>query len=433
MVYSEILPPYTSRPKITGTGTYTLQAVRIKSFTATDGLPMAVLVDEDGCPLFLPNVYATVRYRNKGAALTTTERVLRAIGMAYLWAHSRNIDIHTALSSQTFLTLEQCEDLANFLRMDRAGQDAELKSAENAKPKKIIRLEQVRGRMAIARPRGQASAAEGSYRIQTLARFLDHYHERLCNEVRSINHESLKDARAKAIQRFRALAPRVTNVSQGDPVEGLPENVMAHVEAIFTPGGSSNPFKKGFIQARNYLIYRVLSDNGMRRNELRHVLVEDVDYARKRVKVRVSKTLARTLVISQKTADAFREFVKTYWSSIPARNRSHGYLFITRSGNQISTAAINLVFQVARQSSDKVPDYFAPHAMRRTWNDRLSRKIDAMPPGKRLTPEEEQKIRSHNNGWSMRSEMSSRYAARAIREKADKIAEELANEFSNKL
>lgn len=36
---------------------------------------MAVLVDEDGFPRFLPNVYATVRYRDRG--VTTT--------LKYLW------------------------------------------------------------------------------------------------------------------------------------------------------------------------------------------------------------------------------------------------------------------------------------------------------------------------------------------------------------
>ncbi|WP_244653751.1 tyrosine-type recombinase/integrase [Pseudomonas lutea] len=409
-----------------------MKAFRIRSFTATDGLPMAVLVDEDGSPPFLPNVYATVRYRDRGAALTTTERVLRTIGMAYLWAYSRKLDIHSALTSSAFLTLEQCEDLANFLRMSREGQDAEMLSSATAKPQKIVRLEQVRGRMAVVQSYNHVSASEGGYRIQTIARFFDHHHERLCNQVLSSDHESLKDARIKAIQRFRALAPRTDNAPQGDPVEGLPENVMTHIEGIFTPGASDNPFKEGFIQARNFLIYRVLSDNGMRRSELRHVLVEDVDYARKRVKVRVSKTRARTVVMSQKTADAFRSFVKEHWSNIPARNRSHGYLFITRSGEQISKAAINLIFQVARQSSDNIPDYFAPHSMRRTWNDRLSRKIDAMPPEKRISPEEEKKIRNHNNGWSPNSDMSSRYAARSIREKADRIAEELANEIADK-
>ncbi|WP_256348911.1 site-specific integrase [Pseudomonas sp. B6001] len=409
-----------------------MKAFRIKSFTATDGLPMAVLVDEDGFPPFLPNVYATVRYRDRGAALTTTEKILRAIGMAYLWAHCREIDIHTALTSETFLTLEQCEDLANFLRMSRAGQDAEMKESATAKPQKIIRLEHVRGRMAVAQSHDHASAADGGYRIQTIAKFLDHHHERLCNQVLSKDRESLKDAREKAIRRFRSLAPRTGNPTQGDPVEGLPEDMMIDLEEIFTPRSTENPFKEGFIQTRNFLMYRIFSDNGMRRNELRHIRLDDIDYARKRVKVRVTKTRPRNLVISQKTADIFREFVKDYWSTIPPRNREHGYLFITRSGDQISLSAINLIFQVGRDSSEVVSDYFAPHAMRRTWNDRLSRKIDAMPPEKRISAEEEKKIRNYNNGWSANSNLSSRYAARSIREKADRIAEELANDIAGK-
>ncbi|ROM19047.1 integrase [Pseudomonas protegens] len=393
---------------------------------------MAVLVDEEGSPPFLPNVYATVRYRDRGAALTTTEKVLRTIGMAYLWAHSRKIDIHTALTSEAFLSLEQCEDLANFLRMDRAGQDAEVQAAVVAKPQKIIRLEQVRGRMATKQSTNQISAAEGGYRIQTIARFLNHHHERLCNQVLSSDQKSLKDAREMAIQRLRSLAPRTGNPSQGDPVEGLPEDVMINVEGAFTPGSTENPFKEGFIQARNFVMFRIFSDNGMRRNELRHIRVEDIDYARKRVQVRVSKTQARKLVISQKTADLYREFVKDYWSNIPAKKRAHGYLFITRSGDQMSKSAINLIFETARKGSGVIPDFFAPHTMRRTWNDRLSRKIDALPPEKRMPPEEEKKIRNNNNGWSKNSEMSSRYAARSIREKADRIAEELANDIAGR-
>jgi hypothetical protein len=393
---------------------------------------MAVLVDEDGSPPFLPNVYATVRYRDRGAALTTTEKVLRTIGMAYLWAHSRKIDIHTALTSETFLSLDQCEDLANFLRMDRAGQDAEVQRSVVAKSQKIIRFEQVRGRMAISQSTSHASAAEGGYRIQTIARFLNHHHERLCNQVLSSDQKSLKDAREMAIQRFRSLAPKTGNQSQGDPVEGLPEEVMIHVEGVFTPGSADNPFKEGFIQARNFLMFRMFSDNGKRRNELRHIRVEDVDYARKRVQVRVSKTQPRNLVISQKTAGLYRDFVKNYWSNIPSKKRAHGYLFITRSGNQMSKSAINLIFEIARKSSKSIPDFFTPHTMRRTWNDRLSRKIDAVPPEKRMPPEEEKKIRNLNNGWSNNSEMPSRYAARSIREKADRIAEELANDIAGK-
>ena len=409
-----------------------MKAFLIKSFTATDGLPMAVLVDEGGSPLFLPNVYATLKYRDRGAADTTTQKVLRTIGMTYLWAHSRKIDIHSAITSETFLSVEQCEDLANFLRMSRAGQDADAQESLKLKPQKVVRLEQVRGRMGTAQPGEHASANESGYRIHTIANFLEHHHERLSNHVLSDAVKGLKEARVSAIKRLRSLAPRTGAAPQGDPVEGLPEDVMIQVESVFLPGSDENPFKAGFIQARNFLMYRIFSDNGMRRNELRFVRVDDVDYSRKRVKVRVSKTRPRNLVISQKTAEVFREFVKNYWSTIPPSKRAHGYLFITRTGDQISASATNRIFETARNSSDAVPGYFAPHTMRRTWNDRLSRKVDALPPDKRMPPEEEKKIRIINNGWSNESELASRYAARAIREKADKIAEELANEIADK-
>lgn len=392
---------------------------------------MAVLVDEDGCPPFLPNVYATVQYRDRGRALPTTEKVLRTIGMAYTWAHSRGMDIHTALMSQDFLSLEQCEDLANFLRMDRAAQHLEAQ-AVMAKPRKIIRLEQVRGRMAITQPTTQITAAEGGYRIQAMARFLEYYHDRLSNEIVAREQANFKSARAIAIERFRSLAPSTGNPSEGDPVEGLTEDVMIHVEAAFTPQSASNPFKEGFIQTRNFLMYRILSETAQRRNELKHIRVEDVDYARKRVKVRVSKTYARNLPISQKTADLYREFVKVYWSAIPSKKRAHGYLFITRSGDQISNSAINLIFETARNSSKSIPNFVSPHTMRRTWNDRFSRKVDALPAGERMSADKEKKIRSKINGWSSESRMASRYAARSIREKADRIAEELVNDIVGK-
>lgn len=393
---------------------------------------MAVLVDEDGSPLFLPNVYATLKYRDRGAADSTTQKVLRTIGMSYLWAYSRKIDLHSTLTSEAFLSVEQCEDLANFLRMSRGGQDAEVQTSLKAKPQKVVRLEQVRGRMAIAQPGSHASADESGYRIQTIANFLQHLHERLSNHALSSTEKAFKEARESSIKRLRSLAPRTGATPQGDPVEGLPENVMIKVEGVFIPGSDENPFKEGFIQARNYLMYKILSDNGMRRNELRHVRVDDVDYARKRVMARVSKTRSRNLVISQKTAEVFRKFVKDYWSAIPPRKRTHGYLFITRAGDQISKSATNRIFEVARSASEGIPGYFTPHTMRRTWNDRLSRKIDAMPADQRMPQEEEKKIRIINMGWTQESEMAARYGARSIREKADKIAEELANEIADK-
>jgi hypothetical protein len=49
-----------------------------------------------------------------------------------------------------------------------------------------------------------------------------------------------------------------------------------------------------------------------------------------------------------------------------------------------------------------------------------------------MTPEKEKQIRNRLNGWSKKSSMEERYARRHIREKADKIAEDLANSLRDK-
>ena len=67
---------------------------------------MAVLVDQEGRPPFLPNAYATLRYRDVGFALNTIEKMLRAVGMAYLWAASRKIDLDVMLCSELLALME---------------------------------------------------------------------------------------------------------------------------------------------------------------------------------------------------------------------------------------------------------------------------------------------------------------------------------------
>lgn len=392
---------------------------------------MVVLVDEEGRPLFLPNVYATLNYRDVGFAATTIEKVLRSIGMAYLWAASRKIDLHQALCSEEFLSIEQCEDLAFFLRLDRAAQDRIVEESLNAPPRKITRLEQVRPAVSPSVPRTTLSATEGGYRIRTVANFLEFNHERIKPQASAKFRKELTKAREIAIASLRAQEPRAVSADEGDAREGLGEDVMSALNEAFEPGSESNPFQSTFHQHRNQLMYWLFSETAIRRSELRYLRVEDISHATRRLKARVSKTIARTLPISELTAYEFHEFVMKHWAKIPVKARKHGYLFTTSKGDHLSLGAINLVFREIRRKR-ALPDDVAPHALRRTWNDRLSRKIDALPPEKRMKPEAEKQVRNRLNGWSKKSNMTERYARRHIREKSDNIAEELANDLRNK-
>ncbi|AIG02351.1 integrase [Pseudomonas fluorescens] len=403
----------------------------IRSFTASDDLPMAVLVDQEGRPLFLPNIYVTLRYRDVGLAVTTIEKVLRSLGMAYLWAISRKLDFDQILKSETFLSIEQCEDLAFFLRLDRGAQDQIVEESLNARPRKIARLEQVRSGGTPNVHRTMISATEGGYRIRTVANYLEFNHERISPKASDKPRKDLATAREKAIAALRAQEPRAKTAEEGDAPEGLSEDVMDALDAAFEPGSETNPFQSDFHQYRNHLMYRIFSETAIRRSELRYIRVDDINHAARRVRARVSKTVARTLPISEQTAYDFHDFVMKYWSHIPARARKHGYLFTTADGDHLSLGAINLAFRELRRKNN-LPASVAPHALRRTWNDRLSRKIDSLPPEKRMQAGEEKQMRNRLNGWSKKSSMEARYSSRHIREKSDKIAESLANELREK-
>ncbi|MGQ7818253.1 tyrosine-type recombinase/integrase [Metapseudomonas furukawaii] len=393
---------------------------------------MAVLVDDQGSPLFLPNVYATFHYRDVGSSSATIKKALRALGMAYLWASARKLDLHAAISSEAFLSIEQCEDLAFFLRLDRASQDRELAVSLEELPSRVVRLEQVRGGFhQKASERTACSAEEGAYRIRTVAAFLEF---QLAKVEQGLPRPAPGTPKEKAlhpsIRRLKALIPKVSSADESDALEGMDEVTMAAADEIFGPASELNPFSTDFIKHRNYLVYRMLSDSGMRRSELRFVLVEDVNYSRNRVRIRVSKTQARTVPISSETALAFHHFVLEHWSKIPAKQRAHGYLFTTAEGGHICADTINLIFRTARKKFDDLPEKFAPHALRRTWNDRFSTKVDKAPPDKRIPKNEEEQMRNRLMGWRKDSEMSARYSRRTIRVKSDQIAEELANEIA---
>ncbi|GLE66874.1 tyrosine-type recombinase/integrase [Pseudomonas aeruginosa] len=409
-----------------------MKAFSIRSFTASDGVEMAVLVDDLGSPLFLPNVYSTFSYRDVGSSPATIKKVLRTLGMAYLWASARKLDLHAAISSETFLSIEQCEDLALFLRLDRASQDRELAVSLEELPSQVVRLEQVRGGFRHkALELTACSAEEGAYRIRTVAAFLEFQLAKIEQDLaRPAPGASRQKVVHPSIRRFKALTPRVSSADESDVLEGMDEATMSVADEIFDPASELNPFSTDFFKHRNQLVYRIMTDAGIRRSELRFVKVEDVNYSRNRVRVRVSKTQARTVPISSATALAFHHFVLEHWSKIPAKQRQHGYLFTTAQGDHLSADTINLIFRTAREKAHELPDDFAPHALRRTWNDRYSTKVDKAPPEKRIPREQEEQMRNRLMGWKKDSEMSARYSRRTIRLKSDQIAEELANEIA---
>jgi len=414
---------------------HTLLTYHVRTFEASDGAPLSVLVNNQGMPLFWPNAYATIKYRDAGRSIFTIKKTLRTLGMAHQWAASRGHDLDIWLSIGAFLNAEEATDLALYLRLDSNAQRLEVKFSSSPSSRTIYRAEQLRAGFKTTHAVSQQnviSNEEASSRIRCIARYLAFHKNRRIGVIeRSSNDADKFRQNAEAsIWTLNELVPVTYSNEDEECLMGLPKDQQLTAEETFKPGTSNNPFTTPFLQHRNYLIWMLFKDTGMRRSECRYIRVDDVDYSSDRVRIRVSKTRARTVPISKKCSQHFHNFIMNYWSNIPAQSRAHSYLFTTENGRHLALDSINLVFRWIRKKNPDLPQFLSPHTMRRTWNDRFSEKIDAQPPEERLSIEKEKQIRNRLMGWSAKSNMSVRYSRRQTRKKSDDIAEELANEMS---
>ncbi len=399
----------------------------IKNFIASDGQPMVVLIDENRIPLFHPNIYAMTKFRTLGRQVSTTEKNLYCIGMAHLWATINNIDLeHTILKAQ-FLTIEQLQDLAFFLRLKRQKQNELLIKKIESQPlnpkqiaKKIENIIYMPTQLSIRKT--TTTATEGAFRIKAVYQYFKFLLQR---SKHRFNKDTIDSFEQNLIY-FNSLAPKDKNNGDQDVLEGLNTSEQNIITEIIQPTHPNNPFRSTFLKHRNQLIYEIFLSTGMRRSELRFLKIEDIDFRTRQIHIRVSKTKERTVPCSSNTCELFHQFITRHITKIPFKNRKHGYLFTTETGQHLSNDAINLIFRTLQKQAD-ISTCITPHTMRRTWNDNFSLLIDSLPADQRPNQELEKQIRNRLMGWSSISEMSHRYSRRSIREKADELGELLAN------
>lgn len=408
----------------------------VREFKSVSGESMAALVNDQGSPFFWSNVFVVSDYRNTGKSPRTSSKVLRTLAMAHKLADSQGFDLDKALSVGELITVEQAESLAHFLRLNAENQElAVSKSSHSIVRNKVVSLEWRQGYRKTEGPAVVAvSAFEAATRIRWVIKYIEWHIERRLGSLDRARKDSslIKIVGDVVVSKLRALTPRYSQTSVDEErLEGISNEECAIAEDLFRPGSESNPFTPGFHQERNYLIWRFLYETGMRREELQAILVEKVDYSLRRVQITKSKTLKRTVPISELLALKFHDFILNHWSKIPPRLRKHGFLFTTKKGEHLGLNSINLIFRTARRSNDDLPDFLAPHVMRRTWNDRFLN-LDDVKQEQSGKFAGGQAIQNRLQGWGNNSKMGERYGKGVIRKNSDKIAEKLANELTEK-
>lgn len=409
-----------------------MRGFEVRRFRGRAGDEFAILIDRDRGPAFWPNVYVTSEYAKRRASVNTSLKVLRSIGMARLWAEKLGRDFDQELRAGGFLSLQDAEALVDFLRLTAEAQSEFKTLAPQTEPAvSVVPLERLLPkRKSLAQEAQVAAPQEVASRVRWVAAYVKwHLSHRLGDlDRRQLDSSNLAELGQDVVARLQELAPRVSGSHDDDvALEGVPTHILNAIEEALLSPGYDNPFASEFTRARNYILWRLLLDTGARREEVQQAKVGDIDYATRYFDIRVSKTRARRVPISSVAATAFDEFVMGHWSRLPLEARRRGYLFTDKHGRHLSLRAINRVFERIRKKVDGVPDFMAPHTVRRSWNDNFSARVDALPPEKRLSEKQEIEIRNRLQGWSGSSSMGHRYAKRHIRRSADKIAQELAD------
>lgn len=408
---------------------------RIKFFKTTVGEEMAILINNNGSPFpyYWSNNFITSEYRNTGKSINTIARVLRTINMAYDWANSYNLNFDDLLSVGDFLSIQQVENLAFFLRLDSKSQssiiDNNLKSIRNSTKK--IKLEELQGyRKTIRSKLCSVTSEEGATRIRWMTKYMQ-WHLDIRIGVGNQYKNNILNIGNSSITRLNALVPKVSSGNDDESLEGLTPEICKLANEIFTPKNSLNPFTAGFHQERNYLIWRLLFETGMRRAELSFVKVEDILSQVRIVNIKKSKTKPRAVPISESTASKFHEFLMKYWSKLPKNKRKLLFLFTTERGEHLKLASINLIFRTVKNII--VGDFkqkFSPHALRRTFVERFLTNSEELQDGN-SNDLEKYAILNRLLGWAANSEMPQKYGKGYIKKRADAISQKIVDSLIN--
>jgi integrase len=206
----------------------------------------------------------------------------------------------------------------------------------------------------------------------------------------------------------------------------LSETETDELLRLVDPRSAANPFNRQ-TRERNFLIFCLLLETGLRRGELCKLRVEDaitfggepfikimrrpddpLDPRRNEPQV---KTLERSIPISRQLVDLIINYLRHY------RGRAkHPYLFCSsRVENPITLSGVDEIFQQVRRSLRSANvQTFTPHTLRRTFATRLAERAR----GTKLGPDDLAEVQNYLMGWSEFSVQTAVYTRRLVEAEA---------------
>lgn len=395
----------------------------------------SVLSRVGGLPVHEATLFLA-RFRTRGRAANTIHVVCTTLVLVYRWLHEAKIDLLARLRRGQFLTgpeIHRLADTAQYRVDDLSDEDA----TESSKAK-IVNLDRVRmRRKAVKSERKPVAVETHATRLRYIAGYLDFLASYVAATLPAPLQIHLLTESKRVLDILQAQIPTVSQQAKLGAREGMSLEDQNRLLAVVHPDSPNNPWERGFVRHRNWLIVVLLLATGMRRGELLNLQLRDlkqrepqVDIVRRADEGLDSRLIQPTPKTRERTVELRPSIMKAVWVHVALRQkikaaRKHPYLIVSEDGQALAYKTIDKIFADLRRACPGMQVNLSSHVMRHTWNERFSEQAEAM----QLSEAVEEKARNEQQGWADNSKSATtytrRYAARKGREIALKLQEKL--------
>lgn len=399
----------------------------------------SVLQVSHGLPVHEATLFLD-RFRKRGRAANTIHFVCGTLALLYRELDAAKVRLMDRLEQARFLTIPELERLASATqyRMDDLNDDAEGESKSNVISMARIRLRQKTGE----KQHQPVDVATQASRLRYMADYLVFLSDYVGATLPVALRKELELETARALKMFRAHIPPVSKRSKLNARVGLSVEEQERLLRVVHPNSTENPWARGFVRQRNWLIVVLLLATGMRRGELLGLQTGDLHPSQPKLRIIRRADAAedsRRIQPNAKTQDREIELtpsiMKALWSYINKDRRqikaarSIPQIIISDEGEALSLASIDKLFAQLREVCPGLPVRLTSHVMRHTWNERFSEQAEALG----LSEVAEEQARNSQQGWSDNSKMAATYTRRHTARKGREISLKLQERLDEKL
>lgn len=410
---------------------YVAKRVRFRN-----GERFSVLSRPGGLPVHEVNLFLA-GFRKRGRAANTIHGVCTSMALLYRELDEAGIPLLERLRHGQFLTVPEVNRLADAAQYRVADNSDETHSSPNRA--NVIDIKKIRmRRKSVIEEAKAVDALNQATRIRHMVHYLEFLADYYGAALPSLQKKELALESALVLKGLKGQTPRVSRRAKLGAREGLSQEDQNKLIAIVYPDSPDNPWQRGFVRLRNWLIVVLLLATGMRRGELLGIQIGDLNQRLPQIKIlrradvpedpRViqanSKTNDRMVELRPAIMAAVWSYIKNDRRSIKAA-RKHPLLIVADDGEPLSFKSIDKIFVQLREACPGLPVRLTSHVMRHTWNERFSEHAELMG----LSERREEKARNEQQGCVDDSKSAAtytrRYASRKGREIALKLQEKL--------